>query len=100
MSGNSVQVLDRTVAEVSRVESASTCSPHHEHAKATVRVGVIGYGYWGPNIVRNFHGLENCQLVAVCDKSAAALKRAQKVYPALTLTTDFADILTSPDIDA
>ena len=30
---------------------------------ATVRVGVIGYGYWGPNIVRNFHGLEHCEVV-------------------------------------
>ena len=42
-----------------------------------VRVGVIGYGYWGPNIVRNFHGLESCEVVAVCDKSPAALQRAQ-----------------------
>src|SRR5262249_34622003 len=66
----------------------------------TVRMGVIGYGYWGPNIVRNLHSLENCQLVAVCDKSPAALKRAQKVYPALKLTTDFNEILTAPDIDA
>ena len=36
-----------------------------------VRVGIIGYGYWGPNIARNFSGLENCHLVAVCDKSTA-----------------------------
>ena len=46
-------------------------------AANVVRVGVIGYGYWGPNIVRNFHGLENCQVVAVCDKSPDALRRAQ-----------------------
>ena len=65
-----------------------------------VRVGVIGYGYWGPNIVRNFHALENARLVAVCDKSPAALKRAARVYPGVKLTTDFADILESPDIDA
>ena len=65
-----------------------------------VRVGVIGYGYWGPNIVRNVHGLEHCQLVAVCDKSPAALARASRNYPGVHLTTDFSEILNSPDIDA
>jgi predicted dehydrogenase len=65
-----------------------------------VRMGVIGYGYWGPNIVRNLHGLDNCQVLAVCDKSPAALARARKLYPGVHLTTDFAEILTSPEIDA
>jgi predicted dehydrogenase len=99
MSGKGVQVLDRKTAEVSQSTALDTAAIG-ERTDATVRVGVIGYGYWGPNIVRNLHSLENCQLVAVCDKNPAALKRAQKVYPALTLTTDFADVLTSPDIDA
>jgi predicted dehydrogenase len=67
---------------------------------ATVRVGVIGYGYWGPNIVRNLYALEQCQLVSVCDKSPAALKRAERSYPGVRLTTDFSEILRSPDIDA
>jgi len=66
----------------------------------TVRVGVVGYGYWGPNIVRNFSGLDRCDLVAVCDKNAKALKRAQKTYPGVHLTTDFTEVLESPDIDA
>ena len=65
-----------------------------------VRVGVIGYGYWGPNIVRNLQGLDDCQLVAVCDKNPAALKRAQRAYPGVHLTTDFTEVLKSPDIDA
>jgi predicted dehydrogenase len=65
-----------------------------------VRVGVIGYGYWGPNIVRNLSGLDGCELMAVCDKSASALKRASKAYPGVQMTTDAADILRSPDIDA
>src|SRR6478672_1469702 len=67
---------------------------------SVVRVGVIGYGYWGPNIVRNFHGLDSCHVVAVCDKSPAALRRAQRTYPGVQMTTDFNDVLTSPDIDA
>jgi predicted dehydrogenase len=65
-----------------------------------VRVGIIGYGYWGPNIVRNFHGLDNCQVMAVCDKSQNALKRAQRAYPGVHMTTDFQEVLTSPAIDA
>jgi predicted dehydrogenase len=65
-----------------------------------VRVGVIGYGYWGPNIVRNFHSLEHCELVAVCDKSPAALKRASRAYPGVQLTADFNEVLRSPGIDA
>jgi predicted dehydrogenase len=64
-----------------------------------VRVGVIGYGYWGPNIVRNFAGLEHAALVAVCDKNPAALKRASRSYPGVKLTTDFAEVLQAPDID-
>ncbi len=65
-----------------------------------VRMGVIGYGYWGPNIVRNVRALESAELVAVCDKSPAALKRAARGYPGVHLTTDFAEVLRSPDIDA
>jgi predicted dehydrogenase len=65
-----------------------------------VRFGVIGYGYWGPNIVRNLHGLENGQVVAVCDRSADALRRASRLYPGVTLTTDFNEILAATDIDS
>jgi predicted dehydrogenase len=67
---------------------------------SAVRVGVVGYGYWGPNIVRNFHGIEHCDVVAVCDKRPDALRRAQRVYPGLNFTTDFNAVLTAPDIDA
>ncbi|OLB33803.1 MAG: oxidoreductase [Acidobacteria bacterium 13_2_20CM_57_17] len=64
-----------------------------------VRVGIFGYGYWGPNVVRNLHALENCQVVTICDKNPAALKRANRVYPGVHLTTDFSEIMTSPRID-
>jgi predicted dehydrogenase len=64
-----------------------------------LRVAVIGYGYWGPNIVRNLHSLENAQVVTVCDKSTTALRRAGLTYPGLRLTADFSAVLRSPDID-
>ncbi len=65
-----------------------------------LRVGVIGYGYWGPNIVRNLQNLETCEVVAVCDKSQDALRRVQRAHPGVPLTTDYTEILTSADIDA
>jgi predicted dehydrogenase len=75
---------------------------HYQRATPAdaVRVGVIGYGYWGPNIVRNLHGVDDCRVVAVCDKRVDALERASKLYPGVHLTTDFNETLTSPDIDA
>ena len=65
-----------------------------------IRIGVIGYGYWGPNIVRNLRSLEGCQLAAVCDQSPAALQRVRQAYPDLAVTRKPYDLLTSPEIDA
>ena len=65
-----------------------------------IRFGVVGYGYWGPNVVRNLHNLEQTQVTAICDKSAGALQRAKQLYPGVRITSDSAEILSSPDIDA
>src|SRR6202047_2089063 len=64
-----------------------------------LRIGVLGYGYWGPNIVRNFHGQEHSKVMAVCDKSPNSLRRAQQSHADIRLTSDFEDLLTSPEID-
>jgi len=65
-----------------------------------LRVGVIGYGYWGPNIVRNLHGQKNCQAVMVCDTNPNALNRVRKTYPGVEAVTDPMEVLRSPDVDA
>jgi predicted dehydrogenase len=65
-----------------------------------IRVGVIGYGYWGPNIVRNLHGLDSTRVEMVCDTSASALARVRKAYPNIRTVSDPDEILRSPDIDA
>jgi predicted dehydrogenase len=64
-----------------------------------LRVGVIGYGYWGPNIVRNFHGQERSRVVCVCDKSPKSLKRVQQSFPEMRVTDDAQELLTATDID-
>jgi predicted dehydrogenase len=65
-----------------------------------IRVGVIGYGYWGPNIVRNLHALDSAQVVAVCDRSPEAQKRAKRAFPCMEVTSDATEILRSACIDA
>jgi predicted dehydrogenase len=65
-----------------------------------IRFGVIGYGYWGPNIVRNLRGLDAAQVVAICDKSETALRRAKQAFPEVHVTNDCSELLSSPDIDA
>jgi predicted dehydrogenase len=65
-----------------------------------IHIGIIGYGYWGPRIVRNFHGTEGCKVVAVCDKNATSLARAKRDFPAVCVSSDFQEILSSTEIDA
>jgi len=63
-------------------------------------VAVIGCGYWGPNVVRNFSALEGCELRAVCDLDQARLEPLAGLYPSVRRTTDVREILDAPDIDA
>src|ERR1039458_10321181 len=62
--------------------------------------GVIGYGYWGPNIVRNLASLDGVVVGAIADVSPAAQARARKAYPGATLTARAMEVITSPQIDA
>jgi predicted dehydrogenase len=64
-----------------------------------IRIGVIGYGYWGPNIVRNFDAHESSEVVFVCDKNPKAQDRLRKAHPLLSFTTNEDAILKSPNID-
>jgi predicted dehydrogenase len=61
---------------------------------------VIGYGYWGPNVVRNLASLEDSQVLAIAEMSPAARKRAQKAHPGIMVTADAFDVISSADIDA
>ncbi len=65
-----------------------------------IRFGVIGYGYWGPNVVRNLDQLDGSEVVAVCDKSPAARKKVQKAYSHVITTSESAELIASTEIDA
>ncbi len=65
------------------------------------KVAVIGAGYWGPNIIRNFLENPHCELVAVCDRDPAQLSHLQQALPeSLLRSTDATELLNRPDIDA
>jgi len=65
-----------------------------------IGIGVIGYGYWGPNVVRNFHSLNDARVAVVCDKRPESMKRAKQAFPDVEVTDDVSRLLMSPDIDA
>jgi predicted dehydrogenase len=65
-----------------------------------INVGIIGYGYWGPRIARNFQGVNDCEVSVICDKSAESLRRAKQAFPGVIATCDLEEVLCSPHIDA
>jgi predicted dehydrogenase len=87
--------------------SAATCSASSaakarpsKSARKTVRVAVIGLGYWGPNLVRNFHEVIGEDLRAACDRDTARATAIGNRYPNLRTTCDADAVLTDPEIDA
>lgn len=65
-----------------------------------VGIGVIGYGYWGPNLVRNFAEIEGARVVAVSDLQPQRLRALSSRYPAVKTTTDYRELLRDAAIDA
>lgn len=61
--------------------------------------GIIGYGYWGPNVVRNLQKLDRSRVVAICDGSEKARRRAAQDNPGVRLLADPAELIASPDVD-
>lgn len=65
-----------------------------------IGIGVIGFGYWGPNLVRNFFETKGAVVRAVCDQSGAARERALTRYPSVRAVSDPRELLSDPTIDA
>src|SRR5258708_6295579 len=68
--------------------------------KEAIAVGVVGCGYWGPNLVRNFKALPNCQLKAMCDVSETRLKHLGRIYPDVEGVTDYEYLLNGMGLEA
>jgi predicted dehydrogenase len=65
-----------------------------------INFGVIGYGYWGPNIVRNLVGTDNVSVRAIAEINPTARARAHKAYPGIKITESASEVILSPEIDA
>lgn len=68
--------------------------------KNTVKIGIIGLGYWGPNLVRNFSNVANCQVSMVSDLREQRLEMIKKSYPSIEVTTSVDDLFNSDNVDA
>ncbi|MBN1129336.1 MAG: Gfo/Idh/MocA family oxidoreductase [Chitinispirillaceae bacterium] len=66
----------------------------------SLKIGVIGYGYWGPNIVRNFMAANDAEVVAVSDKNTDVLMKVRKLYPSIKVASDANEVIDDPAIDA
>ena len=67
-----------------------------------VNVGLVGYGYWGPNLARNFNQQPGCRVGAVCDLDPTRVETAVRVYPSnppVYGTSRFQDLLDDSEID-
>jgi predicted dehydrogenase len=68
--------------------------------KDVTTYAVVGYGYWGPNIVRSLHAVPNAAVKWVCDLDATRLESAQKVFPDVRTTAALSEVLGDPEVDA
>ena len=68
--------------------------------ESAVRIGVVGLGYWGPNLARNFASIPGCELSYCCDASEEARARLAPMFPGSRFTSDLDELLADPELDA
>jgi predicted dehydrogenase len=68
--------------------------------EGSVTVGVVGLGYWGPNLARNFDAISGCELRWLCDPSAEALEKSARSFPGARATSELSDLLSDETLDA
>src|SRR3954466_1870479 len=65
-----------------------------------VRVGVVGFGYWGPNLVRNFANTEGAKAASVCDRDPTKVAMARRRHPDIAGVTDYKELIENDGVDA
>jgi len=65
-----------------------------------INIAVIGYGYWGPNLVRNFQEIEGARVALCCDAMNDRLAKAKAKHPSIAVTQDYDEVITNPGVDA
>ena len=65
-----------------------------------INIGVVGCGYWGPNLIRNFRSLSGCTVKLACDTDPKRVAHIKQVYPEIMATTDFETLVNDAEINA
>jgi predicted dehydrogenase len=71
-----------------------------EETMSNLRVAVVGCGYWGQNLLRNFCELEEAEVVIACDFDSRALMRVKRRYPMLGISQNYMEVLADPRVEA
>src|SRR5579863_5838209 len=77
---------------------AKTVAGGEEKIMTEIGVAVVGCGYWGQNLIRNFWEVEDANLLVVCDADSRVLAKTLRRYPTVEPTRDYASVLRHPDI--
>ncbi|MDE0936249.1 MAG: Gfo/Idh/MocA family oxidoreductase [Mariniblastus sp.] len=72
----------------------------HPHAPKKLRIGIVGLGYWGPNLARVLNSLEDCVVTVLCDRDPERLQSFAQKYPMAHTSIDAAEIMTTEHVDA
>src|SRR3954468_16722 len=83
-----------------RSDARHTGGPPHQAVTDPVQVGVVGLGYWGPNLARNFDRLPGAALRWICDESESARERWAPQFPRTRVSGDLEELLADPELDA
>jgi predicted dehydrogenase len=97
---NATASASHSVGLNSLANAASKLLVPTKSGEEIMKFGVIGYGYWGPNIVRNLTTMEGSQLLAIAEISPSARMRAQKAHPGIKVTSDVSEVILSAEIEA
>ena len=68
--------------------------------KKAVNLAVVGCGYWGPNLIRNFRATPDCKMKVICDQDLGRLKQLKSLYPEVQTETSFEKVIADKTIDA
>jgi len=71
-----------------------------KHKKEKVNIGIVGLGYWGPNLLRNFAQVEGCNVTYACDLKRDVVNKLSMLYPNVTFTTNYKELLDNPVLNA
>src|SRR5688500_81578 len=71
-----------------------------EAGMSALSIGIVGLGYWGPNLLRNFRSIESCRVVAIADANPARLAEPSRMYPDLRTHGDARALIGDPEVEA